>query len=361
MRALCSFEDLCGLHARRAPAVFSLLAAIELDDDVADPDVGRPDAGVFYPLGGWAVSPVACGRCDGEWCRDSDRDKRRGGSRRREPRDGRADGRRRESTPTPLWSTPTWRPRSQSSWGASRAPDYASSRYSTSSITFLWALDRRFEQLQHHNVFLSEGGSGRSAFLSAWNDQLPPRGASTAFPANGFHFYLCCNSGTDATAAPAGGDSLMVLCPTPPLDDADDALVDEWIAKARAAVYERLRKSAGADIEPHVIHEKGDVDQREWRDGLGLRRGSVFGLAHGLDQLALFRPSRQSSRVDGLSFVEARRRAPATAYLSCSRRRGSSVMRCAGGSGLDVVRSHYGERSSTKRHLATQSWRPVRH
>ena len=40
--------------------------------------------------------------------------------------------------------------------GSESRSDYANSRYSTSSITFLWALDRRFEQLQHHNVFLSE-------------------------------------------------------------------------------------------------------------------------------------------------------------------------------------------------------------
>jgi len=40
--------------------------------------------------------------------------------------------------------------------GSESRSDYASSRYSTSSITFLWALDRRFDQLQHHNVFLSE-------------------------------------------------------------------------------------------------------------------------------------------------------------------------------------------------------------
>ena len=40
--------------------------------------------------------------------------------------------------------------------GSDSRSDYASSRYSTSSITFLWALDRRFDQLQHHNVFLSE-------------------------------------------------------------------------------------------------------------------------------------------------------------------------------------------------------------
>ena len=124
----------------------------------------------------------------------------------------------------------------------------------------------------------------------------------------------------------------MVLCPTPPLDDdADDALVDEWITKARAAVYERLRKSAGADIESHVIHERV-IDPREWRDGLGLRRGSVFGLAHGLDQLALFRPSRVRA-ASTVSHSTARRRGRGTAD-SCSRRRGSSVMSRRGAPGF---------------------------
>ena len=139
-----------------------------------------------------------------------------------------------------------------------------------------------------------------------WDDQPPPRGtSSTVFPSNGFHFYLCCNSRTDATAAPAGGDSLMVLCPTPPLpDDAEDKVVDEWITLARTAIFRRLEASAGAAIAPHVIHERV-IDPREWRESLGLRRGSVFGLAHGLDQLAIFRPARRSSRVDGLSFVGA--------------------------------------------------------
>ena len=33
--------------------------------------------------------------------------------------------------------------------GSESRSDYANSRFSTSSITFLWALDRRVEQLQH--------------------------------------------------------------------------------------------------------------------------------------------------------------------------------------------------------------------
>jgi phytoene desaturase (3,4-didehydrolycopene-forming) len=306
LRALCSFEDLyVGLTPVEAPAVFSLLAAIELDNVSENPDAGRPDVGVFYPLGGFGQFPqllADAATASGVDIRTSTAvdevlvD------------EGRATGVRTTNGETidadAVVVNADLAAAEPKLLGSESRSDYANSRYSTSSITFLWALDRRFEELQHHNVFLSEDNDDDDPFLAAWDDQLPPRGASTAFPANGFHFYLCCNSRTDATAAPTDGDSLMVLCPTPPLADADDALVDDWIAKARAAVFERLEKSAGADIAPHVVHERV-IDPREWRDGLGLRRGAVFGLAHGLDQLALFRPSRKSSRVDGLSFVGA--------------------------------------------------------
>ena len=307
LRALCSFEDLyVGLTPVEAPAVFSLLAAIELDDASLNPDAGRADVGVFYPLGGFGQFPqllADAATASGVDIRTST------AVEEVLVDEGHATGVRTASGETikadAVVVNADLAAAEPKLLGSESRSDYASSRYSTSSITFLWALDRRFEQLQHHNVFLSEEDDDNDPFRSAWDDQLPPRGKATAFPANGFHFYLCCNSRTDASAAPADGDSLMVLCPTPPLaDDADDALVDEWIARARDAVYERLRKSAGADIEPHVIHERV-IYPREWRDGFGLRRGSVFGLAHGLDQLAIFRPARRSSRVEGLSFVGA--------------------------------------------------------
>ena len=49
------------------------------------------------------------------------------------------------------------------------------------------------------------------------------------------------------------GDSLMVLCPPPPLAAAaKDNVVNDWIANARAAVFERLEKCAGAAIESQV-------------------------------------------------------------------------------------------------------------
>jgi phytoene desaturase (3,4-didehydrolycopene-forming) len=45
-----------------------------------------------------------------------------------------------------------------------------------------------------------------------------------------------------------------------------------------------------------------------WRDAYGLRRGSVFGLSHNLEQLALARPARRHKGVRGLHWVGANTR-----------------------------------------------------
>ncbi|KAH8075135.1 all-trans-retinol 13,14-reductase [Aureococcus anophagefferens] len=254
LRALCSFDDLyVGLSPYEAPAVFSLLAAIELDEAAALDDPPRRDVGVYYPRGGFGtVVLVADGRATGV---------RLEGGETLDADYVVVNGDLATTEPALLSETT----------GAARSA-YERERYSTSSITFLWALDAELPQLRHHNVFLAETGGGDDPFRVAWDDQLPA-GRRRA-------------SGAASTSARRRSDP--------------------WTTGSRRAggVF-ALRESAGCgDVAGHVVHERV-IDPREWRDGLGLRRGSVFGLAHGLDQLAIFRPSRRSARVRGLAFVGA--------------------------------------------------------
>eukprot|EP00635_Sarcinochrysidales_sp_CCMP3193_P014108 CAMPEP_0118897366 /NCGR_PEP_ID=MMETSP1166-20130328/4793_1 /TAXON_ID=1104430 /ORGANISM="Chrysoreinhardia sp, Strain CCMP3193" /LENGTH=566 /DNA_ID=CAMNT_0006836435 /DNA_START=75 /DNA_END=1772 /DNA_ORIENTATION=+ len=186
--------------------------------------------------------------------------------------------------------------------------DYRDARYSTSSHTFLFALDRTLPHLSHHNVFLAaadpgrDRGRGGDPYRAAW-DWAFVGDKEYDEKKKAFHFYVCAASRTDPTAAPEGGDAIMVLVPSPPL--ADDEKHDPARAAAvRAAVLDRLEKLCGWPLEPHITHERL-VPPDEWRTRFGLRRGAVFGFSHGLDQLALFRPARKSSNVDGLAFVGA--------------------------------------------------------
>lgn len=196
-------------------------------------------------------------------------------------------------------------------------------RFSSSSVTFLWCLNRRFESLRHHNVFLAPeaespwAGLFESADFSRWGARVPSTAATAAVGGGSalepapFHFYLCAPSRTDAGVVQLRtDDALMVLVPVPPIDEAltADLLASaeaEVVARARAGVLSTLEGCQGCEgFAKHIVGEQVRTP-RGWRATYGLRRGSVFGLSHGLDQLSVLRPGRRHGRVGGLHFVGA--------------------------------------------------------
>ena len=58
------------------------------------------------------------------------------------------------------------------------------------------------------------------------------------------------------------------------------------------------------DLESHILHETV-IDPSEWGMRYGLEHGAAFGMDHGLDQLAVFRPAVKDAHVQGLYFVGA--------------------------------------------------------
>jgi phytoene dehydrogenase-like protein len=187
-------------------------------------------------------------------------------------------------------------------------------RFSSSSVTFLWCMDRRFDALRHHNVFLAPeadnpwDGLFDAAAFSEWGARGPAGAGSDPAP---FHFYLCAPSRTDASVVQRpSDDAIMVLVPVPPIDETltPHALAEaeaEVVARGRAGVLSTLETCQGCrGFAQHIVGERVRTP-RGWRAAYGLRRGSVFGLSHGLDQLSLLRPGRQHGSVGGLHFVGA--------------------------------------------------------
>lgn len=62
------------------------------------------------------------------------------------------------------------------------------------------------------------------------------------------------------------------------------------------------------NLAPHIQHERV-IDPAEWQRLYGLQHGAAFGLAHGLDQLAVFRPPVKDSKVSSCGALVARLRA----------------------------------------------------
>lgn len=113
-------------------------------------------------------------------------------------------------------------------------------------------------------------------------------------------FYVNVPSRVDPSAAPTGGDTLVVLVPCGPIGDegsAPDGYQDkETFAKiktrVRAQVLATLQARIGRDIGP-LIREEHVMDPWDWREKFGLWNGSILGLSHCVSQVLWFRPSNQ--------------------------------------------------------------------
>lgn len=104
------------------------------------------------------------------------------------------------------------------------------------------------------------------------------------------NFYLCCPSRTDPTAAPADGDSVMVLLPVANIQQrTGNADYASLVAAGRQLVLETI-SSAGVDLQPQHIVKEVVREPAEWAGAYALEHGAAFGMSHGLTQLALFRP-----------------------------------------------------------------------
>ena len=166
-------------------------------------------------------------------------------------------------------------------------------KYTCSSITFYWGIDRVFEQFGAHNVYLST--EYRASFERIFQDFTLPDDPS---------FYIHAPSRIDPTAAPAGRDTLMALVPVGHL--VEDATQD-WQAlvnRARSSIFKRLAEAGVPDLEQHILFERY-YSPVEWKDLYNLEKGAAFGLSHNFMQVGYLRPRNRHDRYRNLYFVGA--------------------------------------------------------
>lgn len=338
MRALASFQDLYvglepyrnngevagGVIKKTAPAVFGLLAALELHPS-------NKLAGVHAPIGGFqAVSSaferlaVDCGvkilyektvtaiEKDCIWYLD-----------------GTSGKKEKMSTQITVvnadlpFATKTLLSKSSNGVPSDVAPCYDwddKFDFSSGVIAFHWSVKKECKALNTHNVFLS--GRTRADVTSSWssvreNDPsiLPSFGKDPPF-----NFYVHRASASDVTAAPQGCDSIMVLVPCCTLqhDSSFGSLSrsecinkykaqfsDSIVAEVKGAVLKRLSVlDELTDLDSVIVGEVIDTPGT-YADLYNLAAGTPFALSHGFGQLSLTRPSHQSKQFDNVLFVGA--------------------------------------------------------
>ena len=191
---------------------------------------------------------------------------------------------------------------------------------SCSSISFYWGLSRRVPELEAHNIFLAD--EYKESFDSIFKKHLIPDKPS---------FYVNVPSRVDASAAPSGKDSVVVLVPVGHLIKSTSANTtasngtitanstiksiseesrtgippsehQDWpamIALARNTILSTIKARTGADIAPLIKTELTN-DPSSWKQRFNLDKGAILGLSHSFFNVLCFRPSTRARRPSSL-------------------------------------------------------------
>jgi phytoene desaturase len=156
-----------------------------------------------------------------------------------------------------------------------------------SGVVLYLGLDRRYEQLIHHNFVFSE--DPHEEFESIYR-----RGELAPDPT----CYVCAPAVTEPEVAPPGGEALYVLVHTPYLRPHHDW--SKMIGPYRRRIIEKLEQTAGLkNLEDHIVFERALTPQ-DINDRYHVLDGAIYGLASHGRFLGAFKPANRSPDIEGL-------------------------------------------------------------
>lgn len=157
---------------------------------------------------------------------------------------------------------------------------------SPSSLLFYLGVNKRLQNLKHHNLFFDEP-------LDPHADVIYKNPAYPDKPL----FYVCCPSQTDATVAPDGCENVFVLIPLAPgLSDTDAERERQY-----EIVMERLERLTGQSIRDAVVVRR-DYAHRDFISDYHSFKGNAYGLANTLTQTAFWKPTIKPPKIRNLFY-----------------------------------------------------------
>ncbi len=147
-----------------------------------------------------------------------------------------------------------------------------------SSLIFYLGINKRIEQLDHHNLFFDE--SLKDHGHEIYDD---PRWPSKPL------FYVCAPSKTDDQVAPAGHENLMILIPIAP--DLEDT--PEIRAQYLDLILSRMEAHCREELRSHIVYQNSFC-VNDFKSAYHSYRGNAYGLANTLRQTANLKPKLKS-------------------------------------------------------------------
>lgn len=151
-------------------------------------------------------------------------------------------------------------------------------------------LDRKYENLAHHNFFFS--GNQKKHFHDVFQEKILPHDPT---------LYVVAASRTDPSVAPEGCDCLKIL-PHIPYLDSDNPLPPSAYQSLKDRVLDKMERMGCKDLRQHVVYEHlwtpVDIEQNYYSN-----RGSIYGVVSDRFKNYAFKAPKSCPRYRGLFFV----------------------------------------------------------
>ncbi|MEO6970105.1 MAG: phytoene desaturase family protein [Chthoniobacterales bacterium] len=155
-----------------------------------------------------------------------------------------------------------------------------------SGVVLYLGLKKRPAQLLHHNFVFSRDPHEEFEFIYRKGEPAPDPTC-----------YVCAPATSEPEVAPPGGEALYVLVHTPYLRPHHDW--KEMLPRYRRVILDKLRTTAGLDLEPEIVSESALTPQ-DIHDRYRVLNGAIYGLASHGRFTGAFKPNNRSSDVQGL-------------------------------------------------------------
>jgi phytoene desaturase len=164
------------------------------------------------------------------------------------------------------------------------------SAYSCSTFMMYLALDKKYEELEHHNVFFAK--DYKKNVEQIFDDKVLPEDPS---------FYIQNASKTDNTLAPEGKSTIYVLVPVPNLTANIDWDKEKEVYR-ELVLNQIIKKTNMKDIRDHIVFEK-IITPNDFEKKINVYKGAVFNLAHNITQMLYLRPHNKFEDIDNMYLV----------------------------------------------------------
>jgi len=158
---------------------------------------------------------------------------------------------------------------------------------SPSSLLFYLGVDKKIQNLLHHNLFFDEDFDKHASEI-----YHKPQWPSAPL------FYVSAPSKTDATVAPDGMENLFMLMPLAPGIEDNDLMREKYFE----LMLQRLEEKTGETLRNNIVIKRSYCIN-DFKTDYNSYKGNAYGLANILSQTAIWKPKMKSPKVNNLFYT----------------------------------------------------------